>query len=336
MKIGLLLINLGTPQTPSFMHVWRYLREFLFDNRVVNLPAPLRFLLLYGVILPFRVSKARRGYQAIWTSQGSPLRCHSETLEQKLQQLLGESYQVMVAMRYGQPSIDQALDKLKHCDQLLILPLYPQYSSAASGSALQAVLQRIAKRTFIPSIRVVREFYQHPMFIRAQAQRILPYLTGLDKLIFSYHGLPETQIQQSGCQVPCTSDCVLEPQTLLHTNCYRAQCYQTSVLLAQALQLQAHQYVTVFQSRVGRTPWIQPYLEEHLVQLAGQGIKRIAIACPSFVTDCLETLEEIGIRMRALWHASGGEHMTLIPCLNGDDNWCEAIMSFFLINPTNE
>lgn len=336
MKTGLLLINLGTPDAPSFMGVWRYLREFLSDKRVITLPAPLRYLLLYGVILPFRVAKAKHGYQAIWTSKGSPLRCHSETLCLKLQKYLGESYHVKLAMRYGQPSIAQALDELKHCDSLLILPLYPQYSSAASGSALEAVLQRVAEQTFIPNVSIIREFYQHPMFIRAQAQRILPYLAGHDRLIFSYHGLPQQQIQQAGCQVLCTSDCVIEPQQLLQPNCYRAQCYQTSVLLAQALQLQPGQYATVFQSRLGRTPWVQPYLEEYLVQLAAQGIKRIAIACPSFVADCLETIEEIGIRMRDLWHTLGGEHFTLIPCLNAEDLWCEAIMAFFLIGPTNE
>lgn len=335
MKTGLLLINLGTPDTPDFMGVWRYLREFLSDKRVITLPAPLRFLLLYGFILPLRVTKSKHGYQAIWTSKGSPLRCHSEALGEKLQQYLGDSYQVVIAMRYGQPSIAKALNELKHCERLWILPLYPQYSSAASGSALEAVLKKLATQTFIPHITVIREFYQHPMFIHAQAQRILPYLAGHDKLIFSYHGLPEQQIQQGGCQVLCTSDCVIEPQPLAHTNCYRAQCYQTSVLLAQALHLQAHQYTTVFQSRLGRTPWVQPYLEEHLKQLPAQGVKRIAIACPSFVTDCLETLEEIGIRMRTLWHSIGGEHLTLIPCLNADELWCEAIKDFFLTVPTS-
>ena len=335
MKTGLLLINLGTPDAPNYLGVWRYLREFLIDKRVINLPIILRVLLLYGVILPFRVAKAKHAYQAIWTTKGSPLRCHSEELGKKLQEKLGASFQVAIAMRYGQPSIDQALEELKNCERLLILPLYPQYSSAASGSALQAFLEKIAKQTFIPHIQIINAFYKHPMFIRAQTQRIIPYLAGHDKILFSYHGLPKRQIQQAGCQSVCTSDCVLQG-ALLHPNCYRAQCYQTSALLAQALELKPEQYCTAFQSRLGRTEWIEPYLEAQLLQLAEQGVKRIAVACPAFVSDCLETLEEIGIRMRALWLEAGGEDMTLIPCLNAEDIWCEAIMDFFLINPTTE
>ncbi len=333
MKTGLLLINLGTPDAPDFMSVWRYLREFLADKRVVSLPAPLRYLLLYGVILPLRVAKTTRAYQEIWTQQGSPLRCHGEALRSKLQQYLGETYQVAFAMRYGQPSLDRALKDLQHCRRLLIVPLYPQYSSAATGSSLEAVFQQLARQTYIPNVTVVREFYQHPAFIQVLASRIAPYIAEQDMLIFSYHGLPQSQVQQAGCHSLCVSDCGLTPQALLHPNCYRAQCYQTSTLLAQALQLSTHQYTTVFQSRLGRTPWIQPYMEERLQQLATQGIKRIAVACPSFVADCLETLEEIDIRTRDLWHTLGGESMTLIPCLNADDEWCKAILS---IIPTNE
>lgn len=336
MKTGLLLINLGTPDEPNFAGVWRYLREFLADKRVVSLSAPLRFLLLYGVILPLRVAKTTHAYQQIWTQRGSPLRFHGEELRDKLQAFLGVTYQVVLAMRYGRPSLEQALLDLQDCDRLLILPLYPQYSSAATGSSLDVVFKRLAQQTFIPDVTVVREFYQHPAFIKALAHRIAPDVAGQDMLIFSYHGLPQQQVQQAGCDPLCATDCVVTSQPLLQSNCYRAQCYQTSYLLAQALQLSAHQYTTVFQSRLGRTPWIQPYMEERLQQLAAQGIKRIAVACPSFVADCLETLEEIGMRTRALWHTLGGESVTLIPCLNVDDEWCEAILSFFSIVPTNE
>lgn len=335
-KTGLLLINLGTPDSPDFRAVWRYLREFLNDKRVVSLSAPLRFLLLYGIILPLRVAKTTKAYQEVWTHKGSPLRFHGEELQHKLQLFLGETYQVKLAMRYGHPNIECALMSMKDCERLLILPLYPQYSSAATGASLEMTLQLLAQQTYIPHITVIREFYQHPAFIRAQAQRIAPYVSGHEMLVFSYHGLPESQVQQSGCKVLCAKGCDADPQSASRPNCYRAQCFHTSALLAQALQLPVERYTTVFQSRLGRTPWIQPYMEEQLQRLATQGIQRIAIACPSFVADCLETLEEIGVRMRALWLSLGGKQLTLVPCLNAEDAWCEAIMAFFSIIPTNE
>jgi ferrochelatase len=328
-KTGVLLINLGTPDAPDFIHVWRYLRVFLADKRVITLPALLRFLLLYGYILPFRVRKTTHAYQQIWTEKGSPLRVHGEVLQQKLQQRLGENYQILLAMRYGQPSIDQALKQLAEWDRLIILPLYPQYSSSASGSSVEAVLQRVARQTCIPNLSVIREFYQHPQFIQAQAQQILPYITDHEMILFSYHGLPEQHIRAAGCHSPCAADCTLATSSSV-PHCYRAQCYKTSLLLAQALHLPQQQYTTVFQSRLGRTPWIQPYMEEQLRQLSTQGIQRIAVACPSFVADCLETLEEIGIRMRAFWRTIGGKDLTLIPCLNAEDSWCEALATMLL------
>ena len=327
MKTGLLLLNLGTPDSPNFLSVWRYLRVFLADKRVVTLNVFWRYLLLYGVILPTRVAQTTRAYKAIWTPRGSPLRYHGEDLCKLLQHHLGEAYQVVLAMRYGQPSLDRALEQVQDCDRLYILPLYPQYSSAATGSILEFVLQRLARQTFIPELTVIREFYQHPAFIQAWAQRIAPYLPGQEMLVFSYHGLPQHQVEQAGCQPVCVNECTLSPQFLRQHNCYRAQCYQTSALLAQALQLTPQHYTIVFQSRLGRIPWIQPYMEEHLHGLAKQGIKRIAVVCPSFVADCLETLEEVDIRMRSLWQNLGGESMVVIPCLNADETWGKAILS---------
>lgn len=331
MKTGLLLLNLGTPDSPDFMSVWRYLREFLADKRVISLPALLRYMLLYGVILPTRVAKTTHAYKTIWTDRGSPLRYHGEDLRAALQRHLGETYRVVLAMRYGRPSLDSALAEVQDCERLLILPLYPQYSSAATGSILEAILQRLGRQTFIPELTVLREFYQHPAFIQVLAQRIAPYILEQDMLVFSYHGLPERQIKQAGCHSICADDCTLTTQFLTRPNCYRAQCYQTSSLLAQALHLNSKQYTTVFQSRLGRIPWIQPYMEEHLKVLATQGMKRIAVVCPSFVADCLETIEEVGVRMRALWQDLGGESMVLVPCLNADDAWCQAILALLSI-----
>lgn len=322
-KKGLLLINIGTPNSPDIPAVRRYLREFLFDKRVIDLPIILRYLLLYGFILPFRPRQSAHAYQAIWTDSGSPLLCYSQQLCDKLQERLGTNYQIVLGMRYGTPTIQQALEQLKTCEQITILPLYPQYSSAATGSSIEKVLEILLSKTVFPSIHIIRDFYNHPAFIHAQTQLIKPYLSDQDHVLFSYHGLPERQLSKAGCKTICTHDC---PSTMTAQGCYRAQCFETSRLLSVSLQLTT--FSTAFQSRLGRTPWIKPYTDEVLQTLAKNGIKRLVIACPSFVTDCLETLEEIGLRAKQQWLKLGGEQLTLVPCLNDHELWIDAITSF--------
>ncbi|MDP3560605.1 MAG: ferrochelatase [Legionellaceae bacterium] len=326
MKKGLLLINLGTPSNPDSTSVRRYLREFLADKRVIELPAALRYLLLYGVILPFRTGKTTHAYQAIWTKNGSPLRYLSELLRTKLQNQLGEKYTVALSMRYGEPNLLNALNQLKSCEEITVLPLYPQYSSAATGSSIEHVLHTIKSERIFPSLHILRDFYQHPAFIEAEVELIRPFLADHDHLLFSYHGLPERHIQQSGCETVCTNACPAPSQSNTNLACYRAQCFQTSHLIAEQLQLTPNRFSTGFQSRLGRTPWITPYIDTLLPQLAQQGIKRLAVACPSFVTDCLETLEEIGMRAGIAWQKLGGEKLTLIPALNDNDRWVDAII----------
>ncbi|TAL59955.1 MAG: ferrochelatase, partial [Legionella sp.] len=203
MQRGLLLINLGTPDSSSKGAVRKYLREFLSDPRVIDLPALVRYLLVHAFILPFRTKKSAKAYQQIWTPQGSPLLFNSQNLTQELQRQLGGEVQVALGMRYGSPSIATALESLKTCSSLTVLPLYPQYSSAATGSAIEEVLRIVAKAEIIPTLHIIREFYQHPAFIKAQAQVIREHLRDQQHLIFSYHGLPERQIQKSGCQQVC-------------------------------------------------------------------------------------------------------------------------------------
>jgi protoporphyrin/coproporphyrin ferrochelatase len=321
MKNGLLLINIGTPTHPTTLDVGRYLSEFLSDKRVITLPAFFRYLLLYGFILPFRVQRSTHAYQAIWTAKGSPLLVYSQKLVKKVQAELGTSYKVVLGMRYGHPSLEQAIQQLKNCETITVLPLYPQYSSAATGSSIEEALELLARQTVIPSIRIINHFYSHPAFIAAQAAIIKPYLSNHDHVLFSYHGIPESHLQQSGCKKICTHNCPVSA----NTNCYRAQCQQTTTLLAQALGLPEKNYSTAFQSRLGKTPWIKPYTDEILQQLIAQGVKRIAVACPSFVTDCLETIEEIGLRLKEQWEKLGGEHLTSIPCLNDNESWVHAI-----------
>ena len=319
MKQGVLLINLGTPDSATYTSVWRYLSEFLADERVITLPALLRYALLYGIILPFRTHRTLHAYQKIWTKFGSPLRFYSEQLKDNLQEKLGDNYIVSLGMRYGNPNIKSALLKLTDCQHITILPLFPHYSSAASGSALEHVLKQISRQTLIPHLTIIREFYQHPSFINAEVKRIKPYIKDHDLILFSYHGIPNSHLTTSGCKTICHDACPTPSQS--NPNCYRAQCFETTRLIASQLQITPHQFATSFQSRLGKTPWIKPYTDEILSQLIKQGVKKLAIVCPSFITDCLETIEEMGMQIAQQWQSLGGEKCTLIPGLNIECDW---------------
>lgn len=323
MKKGLLLINLGTPDSAEIGSVRRYLREFLVDKRVITLPAMIRYVLVNCLIIPFRARQSTHAYQSIWTTNGSPLLVNSLTLKNKVQQLLGDEYIVSLGMRYGNPSIQVALDSLKNCSSITVLPLYPQYSSAATGSSIEKVLRLLLAREVFPTLHILRDFHHQPDFIQAQVSLIEPHIEQHDYILFSYHGVPENHLIRGGCETICQTEC---PSTKIRDNgCYRAQCFETTRLIAQELQLKPNQYGSAFQSRLGKTPWIKPYTDETLPQLAQQGIRRLAIACPSFVSDCLETLEEIGIRAQEQWQQLGGEQLTLVPCLNDSEQWSQAI-----------
>ena len=324
MTHGLLLTNLGTPKSAHVTDVSRYLREFLTDKRVLDIPALIRYLLVYGLIVPFRAKKSAQAYQLIWTEQGSPLLFHSEQLLASLQKEAGSQYKIALGMRYGLPSITNAINELKNCKAITILPLYPQYSSAATGSSIEEIMRIFSTQEAIPSFTIIRDFYQHPAYISAQARLIKKHLKDHEHILFSYHGIPERQIHKSGCNKVCADIC--PPVSENNQACYKAQCHQTTRLLATELKLTQDQYSSAFQSRLGKTPWIKPYTNEVLVEFAAKGIKKLAIACPSFVADCLETLEEIGIRAREQWTNLGGEQFTLIPCLNNDAYWIKAIL----------
>lgn len=332
MKNGLLLLNLGTPDSPEKSDVRRYLRVFLSDPRVINIPAPLRYLLLYGVILPFRTRKTAQAYRAIWTPEGSPLLSYSQRMLKKVQsRLKGTNTVVSLGMRYGSPSAEDALKALQHCEKITILPLFPQYSSAATGSSLAYVLKQISSDDVIPNMHVIRDFHQHPAFLEAQAESIKPYIADHDFVLFSYHGVPENHLLKDECQQQCIHAC--SPSSARYESCYRQQCIRSTKLLAEKLNLSEQRYTLSFQSRLGKTPWIKPYTDDVLPELASKGIKRLAISCPSFVVDCLETIEEIGIRAREQWTELGGESLTLIPALNDDENWVEAVLTIAGVKP---
>ena len=325
-KKGLLLLNLGTPDSTSLWDICRYLREFLMDPRVIDLPWIARAMIVYGIILPFRPRNTREAYQQIWTSEGSPLLTHSRMLRDKVAQALQTKYDVALGMRYGNPSIDKAAEQLAHCESITVLPLFPQYSSAATGSAIEKALKVLGKRASIPKVRVIDDFYDHPGFIQPSARLIQEQITHPDTfLVLSYHGIPERHIDKTGCHVGCDKKAICPVVSEKNAKCYRAQCYASTRAIAQALSLEDGKYMTTFQSRLGKTPWIQPYTDIELDKLYEKGIRHLAVACPSFTADCLETLEEIGIRAKEQWLSLGGESFTLIPCVNSEADWVTGI-----------
>lgn len=325
---GVLLINLGTPDDCQPGSVRRYLREFLNDPRVIDLPAVLRWPLVNLAIIPFRYKKTTAAYQKIWPAgNDSPLRVYSEELKQKLAQELGPDYQVEYGMRYGRPSIAAALDRLRNCASLTVVPLFPQYTSAATGSALEQMMQYISRKWNIPEIRIVRDFYAHPGFVSAYAELVRQHTSDrkIDMVLFSYHGLPERHLDKSECRAVCDRSNACPAVSNDNLYCYRAQCYSSTYHIAQASGLSPGQYAVSFQSRLGRTPWIKPYTDLLLPELVKKGVKNIAVVCPSFTADCLETLEEVDIRTREQWKQLGGNDFTFIPCLNASPAWVKGL-----------
>ena len=333
-SIGVLLVNLGTPDAPETAPVRRYLRQFLGDRRVLTLPAPLRWLLLNLVILPTRPAKSAAAYRKIWGPDGSPLMVHSLALAEGVQKVLGEEFHVELAMRYGKPSIRKGLDRFEAVgvERILVLPLFPQYASSVTASVSAEVFACLDRSGDFPPLEIMGAFYDEPEFLESWARITGPDLASFnaDHVLFSFHGLPEDQIRASdpsGGHCLGSENCCEVPGASLR-RCYRAQCYATARGLTNSLQLEATRTSVAFQSRLGPRPWIQPFTDIVLPDLAEKGIKRLAIFCPSFVADCLETLEEIGIRLREQWSELGGEALHLAPCPNGDPQFAEAVASW--------
>jgi len=328
-KPGVLLINLGTPDNCDPKSVYAYLKQFLNDPRVVDLPAVVRYILVNWFIIPFRYKQSAHAYQQIWTNQGSPLLTHSYDLVEAVRKAFGSTVQIELGMRYGNPSIESAIDKLKDCQKIMAIPLFPQYSSAATGSAIQALLEVLGQRWNIPELIIKKDFFNNSDFIYAYASLIRDNLKDkkIDRLIFSYHGLPQRHIEKSACHSPCTRSEFCPKPDHLNMYCYRAQCYETARLIAEELNLSSTDYVVAFQSRLGKTPWIGPYTDVVLAELREKKVDNIAIVCPSFVSDCLETLEEINIRARAQWLELGGREFVFIPCLNTYSAWVDGLVN---------
>jgi protoporphyrin/coproporphyrin ferrochelatase len=329
---GLLLVNLGTPDAPRTPEVRRYLREFLSDPRVFDLHPVKRALILNLFILPFRPSRSAEAYRKVWTERGSPLLFHGEDLAAKLRARLGPEVPVELGMRYQSPSIGAALDRLcaAGADRVVVFPLFPQYSSAAWGSAVEKVFAEAASRWNVPALEVVPPFYDHPAFLDAAAAvaRRERQDFDADYFVMSFHGLPERQVTKSDLAPGghCFRDGCCASIVPANRFCYRAQCFATARGLAQRLGLAEGTWEVTFQSRLGRDPWIRPFTDERVIELARRGVKRLAVLSPAFVADCLETLEEIAIRAREDFVANGGEDLRLVPSLNSDDAWVDAAL----------
>jgi ferrochelatase len=310
-----------------------YLREFLSDDRVIDIAPWRRWLLLNLIILPFRPRRSGEAYEKIWTERGSPLLFHTKDLAEKVQARCGDRVLVDIAMRYGNPSIERALARFKRegVDRIVVFPLYPQYSSAATGSSIEKVERTAARAWNTPYLQFVPPFYEHRAFIDACLAVARPVVNeaAWEKVLFSFHGLPERHClksDESGAHCLKSDDCC-DRIVAANRNCYRAQCFATARALASGLGIHEDRYIVCFQSRLGRTPWIRPYTDEVVVQLAQDGVKRAVILSSAFVADCLETIEELGIRAADSFKAAGGETLRLVPSVNATDAWADGVVA---------
>lgn len=323
-------MNLGSPDSTSVRDVKKYLDEFLMDGRVIDQPWLIRSLLVKGIITPFRSPRSAKAYSTIWTDEGSPLIVFTKQLQHHLQQQLEEP--VEVAMRYGKPGAKEAyeslLKKLPGLEEVLLVPLYPHYAMSSYETAVEHMKTVHRKKKYSFSLTTVKPFYDQPDYLEALAENIRPYLDQeFDKILFSYHGIPErhvikTDVTRHHClQSP---DCC-EKSSPAHAFCYRHQVITTTKLITEILGIPPEKYSLSFQSRLGRDKWLEPYTAKRLTELPAEGVKRLLIVCPAFVSDCLETLEEIAGQGRESFLHSGGASLTLIPCLNVHPLWVRAI-----------
>ena len=321
LKTGILLVNLGTPDEPTGPALRRYLKQFLSDTRVIEIPRIVWSVILNGIILNTRPKKSAAKYAKIWLPEGSPLLVHTQRVAQLLRGSLGEQIKsplaVTVGMRYGKPSIASGIAELKaqHCDRLLLLPLYPQYACSTTASSVDAVAVALRRYRNVPGLRTVRQHHDHPGYINALASSVFAYWAKHgkpDKLVLSFHGVPR--------------------YTLDRGDPYHCECQKTARLLAEALGLMKEQYLVAFQSLFGRAEWVKPYTAATLRQLGNSGVARVDVICPGFPVDCLETLEEIAIEGKATFLSAGGREFHYIPCLNENDAWVKALTDIALEN----
>ncbi len=330
-KRGVLLVNLGSPRSTSVADVRAYLREFLSDPLVLDAPAPVRAMVLNLFILPFRPKKSAEAYSSIWSDEGSPLIVTSKRVAEKVQERLEEP--VVLAMRYGEPSIRSGLEKLREegVTRVRVIPLYPHFAMSSTETVIAKVQSEATAMGSPFELDFLSSFYDEPLYIESLRQVAEPYLNAdYDHLLFSYHGVPVRHIEKrdpTGCYCLKTPDCCRtdHPATGM---CYRAHCVRTTDALVAALGIPDGKWSVSFQSRLGRDPWLTPSTEDTLEELPAKGIKKLLVICPSFVADCLETLEEIAMEGKETFEEAGGESFTMIPCLNDHPTWIDTLEAY--------
>ena len=327
-KRAVLLVNLGSPDSPSVPDVRAYLREFLMDGRVLDAPYLIRWCIVHLTILPRRPAQSAEAYEKIWTPEGSPLVATSRKVREQLQERAGVA--VELAMRYRNPSIEKAVRKLQAdgVEELLLIPLFPHYAMSSFETAVERVKEVVLELAPAMALTVAPPYYDHPAYIRALVASASGYLQeDYEHLLFSFHGIPERHLRKSdptGGHCLIAKECCVKSSPALAT-CYRAQCLTTAREFVKAAGVPEHKYFIAFQSRLGRDPWLKPQTDAILERLGGAGVKKLLVICPSFVSDCLETLEEIGLRGRETFRQAGGGELTLIPCLNQHPLWLHAL-----------
>jgi len=322
-------MNLGSPDSTKVKEVRKYLNEFLMDGRVIDIPFIARALLVRGIIVPFRAPKSAEAYKTVWTDEGSPLIVFTNQLQRSLQQKIEEP--VAVAMRYGSPSpaaaFDQLLQQHPALEEVVLVPLYPHYAMSSYETAVVYAEEQYAQQAYPFKLSVLKPFYNNPDYIHALAANIEPWLAkDYDHILFSYHGIPERHIRKSdttGCHCLKVTNCC-ETDSPAHATCYRHQVFTTTRLVTEKLGLPENKFSISFQSRLGKG-WLQPFTDIRLEEMPKEGIKKLLVVCPAFVSDCLETLEEIDMRGRESFMQAGGESYSMIPCLNTHPLWVDAL-----------
>ena len=332
-KRGVLILNLGTPNSPSVKDVRIYLREFLNDPRVIDIGRIAQLLLVNLIIVPFRAPKSAKEYKKLFKigNGKSPLLTYGKNLTSKLKNLAAKDFDVELAMRYGSPSMEDVLAnmRLQNYDELYIFPLYPQYASASSGSTIEKAFRIINKWWVIPEVSIIGQFYNHPAYIQCIVNRATAFnISDYDHVMFSYHGIPERHVDKVYLDgKPCEDHSCEEEINASNSHCYKATCYATTRLLVNKLKIPEDKFSTCFQSRLGRDPWLMPYTDHIIEKLGREGNKKLLVFSPAFVADCLETTIEIGEEYLELFKDNGGEQLQLVPSLNDNDDWAEGLLS---------
>lgn len=330
-KIGVLLVNLGTPDAPTRGAVYRFLKQFLLDYRVIDISWLARNVLVRGIIAPFRSGSSSKLYKQLWTPEGSPLKTYSYKLLEKMKAQLGDDYEVALSMRYQSPSIESGLEELrkKNVRQMIILPLFPHYASASTGSVMEEVMRLVRKWPTIPEMSLINSYYDDEAMLQVYIDNAKSFnLDEYDHILFSFHGIPQRQLTKSDTNNHCLkSENCCETMCVENQFCYSSQSYGTAYKIAEMMNIPKEKFTVSFQSRLGNNPWTQPYTIKKLEQFANEGMKKILVFSPAFVSDCLETTIEISYEYQEEFVEWGGEQIDLVPSLNDNDNWVKALVS---------